>query len=102
MSKTRKDKEIEKLRNELKIYHEAFAGCVGHIKVLKRQREGLLAREASALHTLEMCKDELDLLNHILSINKIQLTPDVVQDAQNHLRELTKEMIEKEIKEMGE
>ena len=94
--------QIEKLRKDLRIYREAFDGAVAHIKVLKRQREGLLDREASALHTLEMCKDELDLLNHILSINKIQLTPDVVQDAQNHLRELSREMIEKEIKEMEE
>jgi len=68
--------------------------AVRSIKVLKRQIEGLIEKEQSALHTLELCKDEIDLLNHILSINKIQLTPDVVQDAENHLRELTKEMIE--------
>lgn len=38
--------------------------------------------------------EENDLLKHILSINNIQLTTEVVQDAQNHLRELTREMIE--------
>ena len=85
---------MEETRLELKQYHEAYDDAVRSIKVLKRQIEGLIEKEQSAPHTLELCKDEIHLLNHILSINKIQLTLDVVQDAQDHLRELTKEMIE--------
>jgi len=87
-------KSLERTNLKLKQYHELYDDAVRSIKVLKRQMDGLIERETSALHTLEMCKDEIDLLNHILSINKIQLTPDVIQDAQQHLRELTKEMIE--------
>ncbi len=94
-------KTIDSLREEkyrykarVNILLEENDNAVRSIKVLKRQMDDLIEREASALNTLEMCKDEIHLLNHILSINKIQLTFDVVQDAKNHLRELTKEMIE--------
>lgn len=83
-------RSIEQIQKEKQTYDDA----VRTIKVLKKQIEGLIEKEQSALHTLELCKDEIHLLNHILSINKIQLTPDVVQDAENHLRELTREMIE--------
>ena len=85
---------LNKQSDELIRCRKSYDDAICSIKVLKRQMDGLFERETSALHTLEMCKDEIDLLNHILSINKIQLTPDVVQDAQIHLRELTKEMIE--------
>jgi len=69
-------------------------------EILRKAIDNLREEKHRYKARVNILLEENDLLKHILSINNIQLTPDVVQDAENHLRELSREMIEKEIKEM--
>lgn len=72
-----------------------------YIEQIQEEKYRYQARVNILLEENDKCRaringllEETDLLKHILSINNIQLTTEVVQDALNHLRELTKEMIE--------
>ena len=64
-----------------------------HIHSLREEKYRYKAR-------VNILLEENDLLKHILSINNIQLTSEVVQDAQSHLRELTNECKRKDLREM--
>tara|TARA_R110002167_G_scaffold118513_21_gene295200 strand:+ start:2909 stop:3100 length:192 start_codon:yes stop_codon:yes gene_type:complete len=57
-------------------------------------REHILLHRLSERKRENILLEELDLLKHILSINKIRLTGEVMRDAQQHLDELTKELVE--------
>jgi hypothetical protein len=63
-------------------------------EILRKAIDNLREEKYRYKARVNILLEENDLLKHILSINKIQLTTEVVQDAQQHLRGLTKEMIE--------
>ncbi len=84
-------KEIDSLTEERDLLseqkHYLSENINSYIEQIQEEKHRYIAR-------VNIMCEEIDLLKHILSINNIQLTSEVVQDAKNHLRELTKEMIE--------
>lgn len=84
------NRSIEQIQKEKQTYDDA----VRTIEVLKRQISTEQEEKYRYKARVNILLEENDLLKHILSINNIQLTTEVVQDAQRHLRGLTKEMIE--------
>tara|TARA_R110002096_G_scaffold12335_5_gene44556 strand:- start:1129 stop:1473 length:345 start_codon:yes stop_codon:yes gene_type:complete len=91
----------ELMKAEMLIWREGYDEQVRMVKdakyeiaIIQRQNNGLNFEQETLAHRVVLLTEEIDLLKHILSINKIQLTTEVIDDAQRHLRELTKELVE--------